>query len=535
MTMKDTTIRALLVAEDEDVFLVRELLSASRQARYELDQVSTYEEGMVRLRRNEHDVCLMDYHLGGTSAALAVLQARERIGSRVPIIILTSQDDLETDLEVLEAGAADYLDKGELTANILERSTSILERSIRHAMAQRKGEDALRRSQERLIEAELRKDELLAMLAHELRNPLAPIRYALQSLRLDAPQNVNLQRQRELIERQVRQMARLLDDLLDVSRMTRGKIHLQKEKLDLGAVADRAVEAARLLIREHRLELVYNKPADPLWVEGDFGRLEQILRNLLYNAVKFTKAGGRVWLSVEPENGAVQGQSPMAIVRVVDTGIGIDSEMLPRVFDLFTQLDQSLNRAQGGLGIGLTMVKHLVRMHGGTVRAQSKGPDQGSEFEIHLPLLAHPEQRVTKPQPSRREGQARVETPALPGRPRRVLVVEDNLDSANALGELIELWGHEACVVNDGPAAIEAATTFQPDVVLLDIGLPGMNGYQVARYMRSRPALKEAMLVALTGYGQEEDRRLAELSGFDQHFTKPIELETLQSLLKPAA
>lgn len=534
MKTTDKTIKVLMMADhEEDISLVRELLCESHSALYELAPVATYEKGLTYLRstENEYDVCLMDDHLEGETDGLAVLQSLARSGCRVPIVILVGQSDREMDLEVLKAGAVDYLDKGELTDNILERSRSILERSIRYATERRKMEDALRSSQERLVEADVRKDELLAMLAHEIRNPLAPIRYALQSLRLEAPQSANFQRQREMIDRQVRHMALLLDDLLDVTRMTRGKMRLQKEKLDLVDVVDQAVEMARSLIQEHRLELVYNKPDEPLWIEGDRVRLEQILRNLFYNAAKFTKAGGRIWLSVEHEGGGASAQATTAVVRVVDTGIGIEPEMLSRVFDLFTQLDQSLNRAQGGLGIGLTMVKQLVQMHGGTVRAHSQGPGQGSEFTFQLPLLAHPERRVAIPQPASWEAVAIGENQALPGRARRVLVVEDNLDSANSLAELIELWGYETCVVNDGPAAIEAATAFQPDVVLLDIGLPGMNGYQVARHMRSRPALKEAMIVALTGYGQEEDRRLAEQSGIDRHYTKPIELAVLQSLL----
>lgn len=532
MTTQDQPIKVLLIINPkEQVTLIRELLNESPSVSYEVDHVSTYEDGIARLRRGEHDACLMDDHVEASLDGLAVLHAMARHGGRVPVMLLLDSADPAAAREAREAGAVDAVALEELTDNILERSVSLLDRLVRHAMARRKADDALRASQERLIEAELRKDEMLAMLAHELRNPLAPIRYALQTLRLDARQGASPPRQWEMIDRQVRQMGHLLDDLLDVSRLTRGKINLQKSKVDLGEVVERAVDSLRPLVRDYGQELIYTRLEEPLWMQGDAVRLEQSIRNILHNAIKFTKHGGRIWLGVERENGTL----PMATVRVVDSGIGIEPELLPRIFDLFTQTGHSLNRAQGGLGVGLTMVKHMMRMHGGGVRAHSAGLGKGSEFVIQLPLLEPAELGEAALKPAAHPGAEGLEGATPATRPRRVLVVEDNQDSANSLGELIELWGHETRVVNDGPAAIEAATAFHPEIVLLDIGLPGMNGYQVARIMRSRPALRGALLVALTGFGQEEDRACAEQAGFDRHFTKPVEIDALQTLLQKAA
>ena len=389
-------------------------------------------------------------------------------------------------------------------------------------------EQELRRNMEQLAnanaalgEADQRKDEFLAMLAHELRNPLAPIRNAVQVLRMLGAGEPRLERQRELIDRQVNHMVRLVDDLLDVSRITRGKISLKKERVDLADVLARAVEATQPLIesRRHFFELCL--PEERLQVEADPVRLAQVVANLLNNAAKYTDEGGRIGLIVEHHDGNE------ALVQVHDNGMGIPTEVLPRIFDLFSQAERTLDRTQGGLGIGLYLVRRLVEMHGGSIQAWSPGPGMGSLFVIRLPLAA------VEPPPAELEAGPR----AAPGVAaaeggRRVLVVDDNLDAANSLAELLNIWGQRVRVAHDGPSAVEAALEFLPDVVLLDIGLPGMNGYEVARRLRQEERLRGTLLVAVTGYGQEEDRREAFSAGFDHHFTKPVSAERLLRLLE---
>jgi PAS domain S-box-containing protein len=369
----------------------------------------------------------------------------------------------------------------------------------------------------RLQTADRRKDEFLAMLAHELRNPLAPICNAVQLMRVLGSEDANVQRARDMIDRQVNHLARLVDDLLDVSRITRGKITLQKEPLALAVVIARAVETSRPLIDARRHTLTVTLPPEPLRVEADMTRLAQVVSNLLNNAAKYTEEGGHIELHVERAGAD-------AVVRVRDSGLGIPGDLLPHVFDLFTQGDRSLARSEGGLGIGLTLVKSLVEMHGGTVTAHSDGPGRGSEFVVRLPTLQ------ALPEPSEPEGAAR---PALcrAERSRRVLVVDDNADAAESLAVLLRLDGHEVCTAHDGAAALETARGFRPEVVVLDIGLPRMDGYQVARRLRAEVGLTEALVVALTGYGQEEDRRRAEQAGFDAHLVKPADPEVLQRLL----
>jgi PAS domain S-box-containing protein len=370
------------------------------------------------------------------------------------------------------------------------------------------------------IEAELRrtnqaKDEFLAMLGHELRNPLAPLLNALHILRLGSDTQGVAEQAWDMAQRQVRHMTRLIDDLLDVSRITRGKIQLRKELTDLGAVVSRAVETSRPLIESRRHELAVKLPQEPVRVQVDTTRLEQIVANLLNNAAKYTEPGGRIWVTAERSGNE-------AIISVGDTGIGIPTEMLPRIFDMFVQVDRSLDRAQGGLGIGLTLVKSLVEMHGGNVHVRSAGTGQGSEFIVRLPL------------PRGSEVQAPLPAPAVAtanGKSRRVLVVDDNVDAARSLSMLLQAFGHEVCTAHDGQAALETAASFHPQVVLLDIGLPKLDGYEVARRLRCQPGLEKALLVALTGYGQEGDRRRSEEAGMDWHLVKPVDPAELERIL----
>jgi PAS domain S-box-containing protein len=374
-----------------------------------------------------------------------------------------------------------------------------------------------KRAEEALKEADRRKDEFLAMLAHELRNPLAPIRNALQILREPGADSAAAEQAGAMIERQVQTMVRLVDDLLDVSRITRGKVRLRKEPVALAAVVSRAVESARPLIDANRHELSVRLPDEPAILEADPTRLEQVFANLLNNAAKYTERGGALQLHARVEGGEAE-------VRVRDSGFGIPPEVLPHVFDLFAQAERTLDRSQGGLGIGLTLVRSLVELHGGRVSAQSEGPGKGSEFVVRLPLLAGP---VAPP-----EAADRPEAPAAQaGRPLRVLVVDDNKDIADSLAFLVRLWGHDVRTSHDGQSALKAARTYRPRVVLLDIGLPGLTGYEVARELRADSGSDEVMLVAITGYGQEEDRRRSRQAGFDLHWVKPVDPAALQRLL----
>jgi PAS domain S-box-containing protein len=367
-----------------------------------------------------------------------------------------------------------------------------------------------------LQEADRRKDEFLATLAHELRNPLAPIRNGLQVLRLAHGNPRAEEKARGLIERQVQQMVRLIDDLLDLSRISRGKVELRRERIDLAAAVQSAVETSRPLIEQAGHELTLSLPSEPVFVDADVTRLAQVFANLLNNAAKYTEGGGDIRLSVEPHEKDV-------LVRVRDNGVGIPASMLPRIFEMFTQVDRSLERTQGGLGIGLSIVKRLVEMHGGTVEAHSEGRGRGSELVVRLPVLAP---SVQEPRP-RGDGQ---EPAGVPAR-RRILVADDNVDSAESLGMMLEFMGNEVRTAHDGVEAVETAAAFRPDVILLDIGMPRMNGYDACRRIREQPWGSSVAIVALTGWGQDEDKRRSREAGFDHHLVKPVEPAALETLL----
>jgi signal transduction histidine kinase/DNA-binding response OmpR family regulator len=364
--------------------------------------------------------------------------------------------------------------------------------------------------------ADRQKNEFLSMLAHELRNPLAPIRNAVHVLRLQGRDGSQFGWARDVIDRQVKHLVRLVDDLLDISRITQGKIRLKLEPLEMGTVVAEAVEASRPVIEARRHRLDVNLAEEPLRVNGDAARLAQVLTNLLNNAAKYTDEGGRIGLTVGLEQGWV-------VCRVTDTGVGIPPEMLSAVFNLFTQADRSLDRSQGGLGIGLTLVRRLVEMHGGTVHAHSEGPGRGSEFVVRLPAL------VREAAGAAAAGGG--ESAAAPRAGCRVLVVDDNVDAADSLGMLLRLGGCEVRLAHDGPAALEAAQAFRPQVVVLDIGLPGMDGYEVARQLRTLPSTRHSVLAAVTGYGRDEDRARSREAGFDYHLVKPVDLDMLQAVL----
>jgi PAS domain S-box-containing protein len=391
---------------------------------------------------------------------------------------------------------------------------------VMHDLTATQAQEAVAKRADDLAAANRGKEEFMAMLSHELRNPLSPILNALAILKQIRTQDPIIRQAGGIIERQVWQMVRMVDDLLDVSRITKGKLRLTKERVDLRTVMNRAADSARPLLaaRQHEFSLLL--PTEPLWVEGDPGRLEQVAVNLLSNAAKYTDPGGLVRMTVAREGDD-------AVVRVIDNGVGIPADMLPRIFDLFTQVDTSLSRSHGGLGIGLALVRTLVEMHGGRVTAASGGLGKGSEFAVKVPVLVGVAGLVQE---------ATLEPGTRAGQPLRVLVVEDNVDAGDSLSMLLRLHGHQVLVARTGPTALELAATFHPALVLLDIGLPGMDGYEVARRMRADPTLKGVTLCAMSGYTPSEaDRFRPQEAGFDHHFVKPISLDTLLGLLKSLA
>jgi PAS domain S-box-containing protein len=374
-------------------------------------------------------------------------------------------------------------------------------------------DDSERRTAERLAaESSRRKDEFLAMLAHELRNPLASIRTAVEVF--DTPGSEDHTAwAKSVIDRQVGHLAHLLDDLLDVSRITRGVIQIRTQSIDAFPVIQDAIETVRPLIDDRRHRLVTSISADTMRLEADPVRLEQILVNLLANAAKYTPAGGRITVSAEHVGGQI-------ILRVADDGVGIDPDVLPRIFDLFAQGQRSLGRSEGGLGVGLTIVRRLVELHGGSVSARSEGPGQGSEVTVRLPALEEKaEPPAEPPAPAPRRASA------------RILIVDDNKDLALGLGRMLRFLGHEVETVFDGPDGVEAARRGRPDVILLDIGLPTMDGYEVARTLRGDADLSGVLIIAISGYGQEEDRRRSLESGMDHHLTKPVDARTIAELI----
>jgi PAS domain S-box-containing protein len=376
-----------------------------------------------------------------------------------------------------------------------------------------RAQEALRVANEQLRESDRRKDEFLAVLSHELRNPLAPIRNSIFLLGRAGAVDEQARRARDVIDRQVTQLARLVDDLLDVTRISRGKIELRRGPVNMNDLVLRAGEDHRAMFLARGVGLRVDVPQQPLWVDGDAARLTQVVGNLLQNANKFTPDGGEVAM-------ALAASSSGAEVHVRDTGLGIDPGLLVHIFDPFVQSRRTLGRTHGGLGLGLALVKGLTAMHGGSVSATSPGPGRGAEFVVRLPLVASPERRASTP--------AR-ETAS--GRRHRVLVVDDNADVAESLAEVIRMFGQDVEVAHDGPTAVTRARAHRPDLILCDIGLPGMSGYEVARTLRADPTLATTRLVALSGYAQPEDRQEAADAGFDQHLAKPADPSAIEQLL----
>ncbi len=440
----------------------------------------------------------------------------------VPIELAALQSNFDAALErTIPAFEATYRSRSgtelrvELTMTAVKLSGhQFLFVSVRDVVERHRLEEALLQRADDLAQADRRKDEFLAMLGHELRNPLAPIVAAVEILSISGADPDSREYACAVIERQVRQKTRLKDDLLDVSRITRGKIRLNMEEVDLAPIVTAAIESIEYLVESNRHVLQVQLPDEPLRLRADPARLTQIVSNLLNNAAKYTDPGGRIGLSGFRDRNDI-------VVRIRDSGIGISPEMLPRIFEAFTQGDPAHTRSRGGLGIGLTLVRSLVQMHGGAVRATSEGPGMGSEFEVRIPAL-----KEAKPADDHTAGTAREgdEMESL-----RILAVDDYVDAAQMLGRLLRLDGHVVEIAHDGTTAIAIARDFKPDVILLDIGLPDMDGYEIARRLRGEEKF-EATLIALTGYGQEQDKLRASEAGFDFHLVKPVDPQNLRGI-----
>ena len=505
----DASAGLILIVDDNDAarYVKTRIL---RLAGFEVIEAANGADAVALLNSDAPELVLLDVRLpdmDGRELA-ASIKADPALASIVVLQTSAFHVEAKHRIAALQAGADGYLieptEPEELVANIRAL--------LRMRRAERERQVAL----EALQEADRRKDEFLAMLAHELRNPLAPIRNAVEILRLSGERAVR-ERARELIGRQVVHLARLVDDLLDVSRITQRKIVLRRSAVNLSTVLDSAVELAAPLLAERGQDFKVSKPQADVWLHADGVRLSQVVGNLLHNAAKFTPHGGIVTLEVARD---------AAFLRIVvaDNGEGIAEGFLPTVFELFSQGDRSLERAGGGLGIGLSLVKGLVELHGGTVAAQSAGTGKGSRFTIELPLA---KLEIVVPAPRVAE--------AIGGNSvRRVLVVEDNIDSADAMAILLRELGHEVAVVNDGRAAVDLARAFRPDIILLDIGLPGIDGFELARHFRDFAETRAAKVIAVTGYGQAADRARTKASGFDLHLVKPVDPVQLTRILSDA-
>lgn len=539
--MVDGPVRVLLIEDDdEDYLLTKDFFDELPRGAYHLDRVADYQSALKELETGGYDVYLVDFRLGQRTGLELIAEAIRR-GCRAPLIMLTGQREREFDLQAMQAGAFDYLVKDQLSATALERS-------MRYAIQQRRHQDVMRtinqeleervtartgelmqlnetlqaeiavrkRIEERLRETDRKKDAFLATLAHELRNPLAALSSATQLLVLDPePGPEQLSELSAVMSRQIGQLVRLIDDLLDVSRISGGKLKLRKAIVPLKDPVVAALDVSRPLMEAARHQLnVAEIPANVV-LEGDSVRLTQIISNLLVNAAKYTPASGCIDLVTLVEVSHVS-----IIVR--DSGVGIPAEMQRDIFEMFAQVDSSRTRSSGGLGIGLSLAKTLTEMHGGSIHVFSEGSGKGSEFKVVLPLA-----RATTPAPVQPQPEAM--SRKLPS--YRILVVDDNESAAYLISRLLEKLGQEIRIAHSAEEALAAIPAFLPQIVLSDVGMPEISGLELATRIRKMKDLKQPKLVALSGYGQAEDRQEATKAGFDQYQTKPIGIQTLEQLL----
>jgi signal transduction histidine kinase len=478
-----------------------------RGAGFEVIEAATGSAARRLIAERAPDLILLDVKLPDDNGRVLAREIKQNPHTAQVVVLQTSASHVDTANRVasLDAGADGYLvepiEPEELVAH------------VRALLRMRKAEQESHAALAALREADRRKDEFLAMLAHELRNPLAPIRNAVELLRVSEKPEVR-ERAREMVGRQVAHLARLVDDLLDVSRITQRKIVLRRGTAALDAIIESAVETVRPLMDLQGHDFRVTQPEAKLWLHVDAVRMAQAVGNLLHNAAKFTPKGGRIALAAAREGGDL-------VIRVEDNGVGITPETLSSAFDLFTQADRSLDRSQGGLGIGLSLVRGLVEMHGGTVSAKSAGAGKGSVFTVRIPLAGIERQEPT-PMPQAAAGSTAA---------RRILVVDDNFDAAESMQLMLQKDGHDVAVVHDGIEALDAARGFRPDVVLLDIGLPGMDGFELAAALRALPETSRAHLIAVSGYGQDRDRARSAQAGIDLHLVKPVDPAKLQDAI----
>jgi len=509
-------LRVLVVGPtSRDAQLVRSVLSDNGIAS---EPCATLAKLCAELEASGAGAILVAEEALSQAECLSVWLQRQPTWSDLPLLVIArpGADSPVVSLAMVQLGSV----------TILERPTrvSALLSSVQVALRARKRQYQIRdqladleNARATLQRNDHRKDEFLAILAHELRNPLAPISNALELLKRADSSDPMLQKIGQMMTRQVGNLNRLVDDLLEISRITRDKIELKKVAVALDSILQTAIEASQPLLDTHRHQLSLSVPTGLPLLVADPLRLSQVFANLLNNAAKFTEPGGQIRLSVQQEPKAL-------IISVRDNGIGIRPEMQARIFELFAQADEITSRSQGGLGIGLMLVRRLVELHGGTVKVLSEGPGQGSEFIVRLPLTSHLTQTVSAPaaKPSAQAGLGQ----------QRILVVDDNLDAATSLSQLLQIWGAETRVASSGPEALDVLEGFRPDAAILDIGMQGMDGLELAARIRARPEFSGLFLIALTGWGQEEDIRRTLTSGFDRHLVKPVNLDALQTLLR---
>jgi signal transduction histidine kinase len=498
---------------EENLFALEALL---RRDELSILKARSGDEALELLLKNDVALALIDVQMPGLDGfELAELMRGNERTRRIPIIFVTAGNaDAQRRFRGYEAGAVDFIYKP-IEAAVLRSKADVFFELFRQRQQIAAQRDALQSQAVALKEADVRKDEFLATLAHELRNPLAPLRHGLDVLRRrpESPESVEI---RDMMDRQLVHLVRLIDDLLDVSRVTQGKIELRKAPVELADIVRSAVEVSQPLIDSAGHSLTVELPSEPVWVEGDLTRLAQIVGNLLNNAAKYTPEGGRIQL-------VVRGMEDIAEFSVSDNGIGISADMQAKVFHLFTQVDNQLDRSRGGLGIGLALVKRLVEMHGGTIDLDSAGAGKGASFKVLIP-------RAAPPGPATLPGEPGQQTST--SRPLRILVVDDTVEVAQTIGWMLEEIGHDYHMVHDGRLALQAAKDYEPDAILLDIGLPGMDGYQVCRAFRQDARFKSVPIIAQSGWGQDRDKASASAAGFNHHLVKPVRFDELEKVLQ---